>query len=231
MATMMRGGGGLNKRWKWTAGACAILVTAGLAIFLIGNPWMSTTQALSRESVEKNILEQYAGEVTSSVLTDGVYVMSLRTQRGIYELKVDAHSGEIISLKRMKAFIPLNEPSPSTRATSVKLDPLVMAPNKQFSQNPKESPIISSKDAAAAASQHVLGRVKDIELRQLGDRSYYVVEIETANKEKGYRKADVQVNAITGAVTSVIWEARHNDDDHLDTDKRQNDDDNDSDSK
>lgn len=73
------------------------MVTAGLAISLIGNPWMSATQALSRESVEKNILEQYAGEVTSSVFTDGVYVMSLRTQRG--------------------TFIPFNEPSPSARAT------------------------------------------------------------------------------------------------------------------
>ncbi|QRG68861.1 PepSY domain-containing protein [Brevibacillus choshinensis] len=248
----------MNKRWKWAAGASAILALAGLAVLLTGDPWMSTTQALSRESVEKSILQQYAGEVISSVLTEeGVYVINLRTQRGTYEWKVDAYSGEMISLKRLQAYIPGNEPSPSTPAANVNLDPLEKPPNKQLPQTvgkdeahttktesspstetpitnspyPKESPIISSKEAAAAASRQVPGRVKDSELRKLGNRSYYVIEIETDNKEKGYRKADVQVNAITGAVTSVIWDDHHNDDDHLDSSKRQQDDDNHSDHK
>ncbi|KIL34201.1 hypothetical protein SD71_21315 [Cohnella kolymensis] len=128
----------MTKRWRWITG----IVVPAAAIIIIGlawKPWITNADALTREAAEDAVLQLYPGEVAGTKLSKGIYSMLLKTEKGLYDMKVDARSGEIVSLKRLDAFagieqaepveanpstptaqIPASEPSPDNAPTQQK---------------------------------------------------------------------------------------------------------------
>lgn len=86
---------------------------------------------------------------------------------------------------------------------------------------------LTEAEAKVIAKKQVNGDVEHIWLETKGDKTYYLVEIETQDD----REAIVQIHAITGNVMSVSWDNHGQDDDKEDDDSknRSKDDNNDDD--
>jgi uncharacterized membrane protein YkoI len=224
----------IMKRWL----SLVIVMMAGLFVLigLVWKPWVDQAEALTKEAIEKVVLEQYPGEVIATTLLGDVYKMQLKTETGLYALKVDSLNGEIVSLELLNKYVVLEYKDTQTKddaseenapADSLPIDeengavetkpiekgstatkaPTFNSPiDKKTNVQPTK--ILTTEQAAALSTKHVNGTVDDIELRESSKESYYLVEINAADG----REAVVQVNAITGVIMSVIWDDKNNDD-------------------
>jgi|GEM_PF-1109681 len=78
--------------------------------------------------------------------------------------------------------------------------------------NKEAATLLTSDKAGTLAAAHIKGEVEDISLKTAKDgKKFYLVEIDVNDG----RDAVVQVNAISGAIMSVVWEKDDDDsDDH-----------------
>lgn len=94
---------------------------------------------------------------------------------------------------------------PSTKPTK---KPNNQSNSHNYTSKPSKKPpvnvkMISKDQAGKLAAAHVHGKVEDVDLKKSkGDVKYYLVEVDV--KDRG--DAIVQVNAISGAIMSVVWE-------------------------
>lgn len=229
----------MMKRWL---SIITIVLVVGLLIVvgIVWKPWAEQAEALTKEAVEKVVLEQYPGEVIATTLLGDVYKMQLKTDTGLYALKVDSLNGEIVSLELLNKNVvsvvenkeidtknTATEGNPPTSGTTENGSTTTKAPtvNTPTDKKSKEeaTKILTTEQAAALSTKHVDGTIDEIELRQSSKESYYLVEIDAADG----REAVVQVHAITGVIMSVIWDDKRNEKKDLkkDDDKSKNDDD------
>ncbi len=226
----------LNKRWRWIT--LAGTFTAAIFIFLLAfKPWEGQAKAMTEEAVKEAILAQYSGKVNESIKKGNRYRLELETEQGVYEVEVSAYSGEILALHRLKSWVTTKpaSPSPTGNPLSPTLTPnpantnggsLSPSATPKPSQKPEAtSPVSTAKpsskptdnvkligeeQAGKLAAGHVKGKVEEIDLKTAKDgKAYYLVEVDVKNRGD----AIVQVNAISGAIMSVVWE---DDDDNED---------------
>jgi uncharacterized membrane protein YkoI len=222
----------MMKRWL---SIITIVMVVGLftVVGLVWKPWVDQAEALTKDAVEKAVLEQYPGKVITTTLVDDVYKMQLKTDTGLYALKIDSLNGEIVSLELLnknvvsvvenKELDTKNTPTEGNppisgtteNGSTTNKAPTVHTPTDNKAKN-EPTKILTTEQATALSTKHVNGTVDDIELRESSKESYYLVEIDAADG----REAVVQVNAITGVIMSVIW-----DDKNIEVKDSKNDDD------
>lgn len=227
----------MNKRWRWIA-ITGIFAAAIFILLLAFKPWEGQARVLTEDAVKRNLLAQYPGKINESLKKGSLYRMELETNHGIYEVELNAHDGEIVALHQLKAYtpqptqptaVPTATPKPTEAVTTSPTDTGATAtpsptakptasPNKPTpspSVKPSSKPsnngkLLGEKKAGKLAAAHVKGKVKDVDFkRSKNGSSYYLVEVDV--KKRG--DAVVQVNAISGAIMSVVWEDEDDDDD------------------
>jgi len=220
-------------------------MSIGIILILVRfiQPWntFSINKPLTEEEIIATIHEQYDGEIANIKRLDEEYEVEIRSTKGVYELKLDSQTGEIISLSQTESFpteeILLSEQqvneiissktdgniekvelveeentSPVYHAVITKgketilvtIDAITGSILSMSTENREAiTKSISEKQAGEIAIKHVKGgKIDDIELKKNKQTSYYLVEIEFDNE----KEANVQVNAISGKIMSVIWD-------------------------
>lgn len=168
-----------------------VLVVFGVSQLTAGKE----EEIITADEMKKTIESRYAGEVISIELVEeggkNRYSSMLQGANGIYQIRTDAHSGQILQL------IPLKmKPADSTQ-TEKPAEP-EKTPPKQANQNTG----ISLDQARAIALEQIDGTFDGIEVEEVNGALAYEVEIDTAD----HQEVKVQVDAYTGRVLSVVWE-------------------------
>lgn len=199
----------LNLQYK------TILIAAAVLLLAIACLWFfrkETGPLLSREAAEQALLEEYPGSIANLSQQSGNYMAELQTAQGMYEVKLDGATGEIISIVQLKA-VPTPAPTPTPGiqpAPDASGAPVVSAtpPGGAASATPpapSPSPpqrVVSEAEAVKLALQEVPGEADDVDTGINEAGAFYLVEIKTPDD----REAVVQVDAISGNIRSVTWE-------------------------
>jgi uncharacterized membrane protein YkoI len=88
---------------KWLAGIAGILiiVAAGFAIWQLLKPGNTSATELNKQEVQTLIKEQLGGKVTALKEKKKVFHAKMEKQDHIYEIEVDAETGDIIRLEKV----------------------------------------------------------------------------------------------------------------------------------
>ena len=99
------------KRKMWISiGAGAVVLV--ILFFLIGKvftPDSSLASELTEQEAKEIAKERYSGTVKGISQKADQYIIELERETGIYELQINANTGEISSLKRLKEGIQTKE--------------------------------------------------------------------------------------------------------------------------
>lgn len=227
------------RRWRWIS--IAGILTAALFIMLLAfKPWEGQARTLTEDAIKRTLLAQYPGKVNESIKKGNRYRLELETEQGIYEIEVSANDGEVLALHQLKslgnnnevsqpsptAVTPTATPKPTEPAATNNPEEASPSPTPKPTHKPTASPVATAKPSSKPSNQtklldekkagklaaaHVKGKVKDIDFKKSKNgTSYYLVEVDV--KKRG--DAIVQVNAISGAIMSVVWEDEDDDDDN-----------------
>ncbi|PRX68865.1 peptidase YpeB-like protein [Cohnella sp. SGD-V74] len=201
----------MNQRTLRLAGYIVVLAAGIGIVAALWKPWAGQQETISREALQEAVLSRYPGTVKDLVKADDQYVMLLETDQGLYQVKADAGSGEIVYLERIGGSGNVPEPSPTPSPTpepsvspSPSPSPTPSFPTASPDGGDSKTPVfIGAERARKIAAAHVRGTAEDVELKgAAAGNAYYLVEVDV----EGGRDADVQVNAVSGAIMSVIWD-------------------------
>ncbi|WP_181286075.1 PepSY domain-containing protein [Saccharibacillus deserti] len=91
----------MKRRTAWAAAFLLALAVAGG--LLVWSPWSSAEPSLTRTEAEKKLLKLYSGRIESARQTGELYEMQLRTEAGLYTVKLYAADGRVESIRRLEA--------------------------------------------------------------------------------------------------------------------------------
>jgi len=82
----------------WITGGIVLLV-----LLVIGLLWLSpfSTKTLTEEELKATALTKYPGEIIRTAKSDNEYEIEVQMENGIYAIRMDTNSGNILSLKQM----------------------------------------------------------------------------------------------------------------------------------
>ncbi|MED3551369.1 PepSY domain-containing protein [Cytobacillus praedii] len=185
-----------KKLWLWIAGSVLLL-----ALLFIGfQQWGRVTtsaESLSRNEAKDLVEKRYKGEITNIEQKDDKYVIEMDRNQIIYEIKLNASNGEVLSFSKIGSKKEEQEQEPFEEGQ----------PDQENQQELGEAGsgtkvILSESAAKEIALKEVDGIVDDIDLETSDDLMYYLVEIETADD----REAVVEIHASTGKVLSISFD-------------------------
>lgn len=178
----------MNKRkWLYLLAAGTLIV---LSVFIIRSFWLKDEETMTQKELQKIVLDKYQGNLIQETLTNGTYAVELERDTGKYQIELDATSGEVVSLKRTE------------QTAAIKEEPTDPQPKDETIAEQAQIRKLTQEEAIEIALIQVPGQLDDIELESVDGVSYYFAEIENANGSE----AEIQINAITGEVKSVVWE-------------------------
>lgn len=202
---MMEVGEVKRKVWIWVGCGIVVFSILFIGISQITKPIFSKATVLTEQEAREVAEERYSGKVKKIYQTKDTFVIELDRDTGIYELIINAETGEVSSLKRTQQ----KDGTVESKITEEK-SPEPTVPNEEETVNIVEPPKnLTEQEAATIALEQVPGTVDDIEIMNVNDIAYYFVEVETNDG----REAKVEINAITGEVRSFTWDDHGRDDD------------------
>lgn len=180
----------------WVIGGAILL-----AMLFIGfQQWGRVTtsaESLSQKEAKDLVEKRYKGEITKVEQDDDKYVIEMDRNQIIYEIKLDASNGEVLSFSKVGSRKNEEEKEPIVEDHSVQEN------QQELGEAESQTKVILTEAAAKEiALKEVDGIVDDIDLETSGDLMYYLVEIDTADD----REAVVEIHASTGKVISVTWD-------------------------
>lgn len=91
----------MKRRAAWIL--APVLLAAAAAGLLVWSPWSASSPPLTLAEAENKLLKQYAGKIESSEQTGELYEMRLRTDTGLYAVRLSAEEGQVQSIERLEA--------------------------------------------------------------------------------------------------------------------------------
>ncbi|URN95816.1 MAG: PepSY domain-containing protein [Candidatus Pristimantibacillus lignocellulolyticus] len=204
----------MNKRVKIFALSAAVLIAG-----LVGTSAVSTNvsadsnKKISSERAQQLALTAVQGKVKSVELEhdDGItyYDFDIVKNKQEYDVHIDAYTGETLKVKIDDDKETVQQQKPANTATN----------------NTTNKKMISAKEAATIAANHVKGTVQSTDKDTDDGIHLYEVELTTSRGE-----VEVDVDAYTGKILSVDYDDDdHNQEDHDDDHDDDDDDDDDRD--
>jgi len=193
-----------RKVWIWIGCGIVVFSILFIGISQLTMPIFSKATVLTEQEARKVAEERYSGKVKKIYQTKDTFVIELDRDTGVYELIINAETGEVSSLKRTQKKdenVKTNLPDEHT--------PEPTAPNEETVDSEEPPKNVTEQEAAAIALEQVQGTVDDVEMEKVDGITYYFVEVETNDG----REAKVEINAITGEVKSFTWDDQGQDDD------------------
>lgn len=186
-----------KKKWIWATGALLLIILLLSFGFRSLTPYFSA-KALTEEEASNVVLEKYPGEIVKMVKINSEYLIDIQLKTGVYFIKIDAKTGDILSLELLKKEEQVTPPPVPTEIETTQ-EPIPKAPDT--------NKIITEQEAIVIATDHIKGIVDDdVEFyHPSGKTPYYLVEVEIETEKKD-REATVQIDAYTGTIKSVNWD-------------------------
>ncbi|SNT18089.1 Uncharacterized membrane protein YkoI [Bacillus sp. OK838] len=182
----------MKKHRKWLVPAGLTLVF-GLLLF-VGFQWWApslSAESLTIEEVNQTAKDKYPGTIIKTTKNEGEeYQIEMQLETGVYQIRIDAKSGEVNSIKRRKV---TKETSDNTTEDSTE-----KTPQKQLTQKEIKERISSQGDLEQ------IDFVKEI------DNSYYYKAVVNKNNEKITLILDAYTGTIidsTKVADSIITES------------------------
>lgn len=91
----------MKRRAGWIL--APVLLAAAAAGLLVWSPWSASSPPLTLAEAENKLLKQYAGKIESSEQNGELYEMRLRTDTGLYAVRLSAEEGQVQSIERLEA--------------------------------------------------------------------------------------------------------------------------------
>lgn len=191
-----RGGMMMKKLGIWAIGGGLLLAVLFIGFMQWGRVTTSA-ESLSQKEAKDLVENRYKGEITKIEQNDDNYVIEMDRNQIIYEIRLNASNGEVLSFSKV-----------GSRKNEEEKEPIAEDHSEQENQQElseaesKTKVILTEAAAKEIALKEVDGIVDDIDLETSGDLMYYLVEIDTADD----REAVVEIHASTGKVISVTWD-------------------------
>ncbi|WP_338471997.1 PepSY domain-containing protein [Niallia sp. XMNu-256] len=159
-------------------------------VFTPGNP---SARELTAQEAKEIAQQRYSGLVQEIKQEADHYVIQLERITGLYELQINAETGEVSSLKRLKEKEAEKnvEPTPSQQQGTEEEAPVEEVQSR-----------LTEEKAAEIALKEVPGEVDDIDVENINGITYFLVDVEVNDG----REATVEINGITGEVQSLTWD-------------------------
>lgn len=187
----------MKKKWVWPVGI--ILLVVCLVFWLA--PSISAKD-LTEEEANSVVLEKYPGDIIKTTKTKDEYQIEIKLETGVYVIKIDAKSGDVLSLAQTE------KPVQVAPEQVEKEEPVLTSEEEKPAEEPAEVTLITKQEAVEISANHLKGMADedDAEFHAISGQSpYYLVEVEIENGDDD-REAVVQVDAYTGEVKSVDWD-------------------------
>jgi uncharacterized membrane protein YkoI len=211
---------------KKVLAAIGALTVAGVIGFVYSESGVVKAEpSLSQDDIRKKVMEQYPGEITELELEKKgnreIYEVEIKLEGKEYELKMDGDTGEVLKLEgkvptkddgqsSVKVEGAEKDSKPNSNVADQNKQP-VNKENDSKKTSPSTKTVISTEEAKKIALSNFAGDIKELELDEDDNRLIYEIEIVNGN-----RKAEIEVDAYTGAV--LVLEIETDDDDNDDND-------------
>jgi uncharacterized membrane protein YkoI len=89
------------RKWLLTAG---VVLMFGLLLF-IGFQWWApslSAQTLTKEEANQAAMDIYPGDIIKTTRAEGEYHIEMKLETGVYHIRIDEKSGEVVSIKRQE---------------------------------------------------------------------------------------------------------------------------------
>jgi uncharacterized membrane protein YkoI len=171
-----------NRKWMLSAGMVLVL---GLLLFVGYQWWVPSlsAQALTEEEANKAALAKYPGDIMKTTKTDDEYQIDMQLETGVYHIRIDGRSGDVISIKRE------TEPKEGTS-------------EKPQDETTKETPAkqLTPKEIEALIAKQ--GDLQSLEFVEEKDEAYYQAVVSKNNE-----KITLKLDQFTGEIISTTKEA------------------------
>ncbi len=164
----------MKKKLIWIGSGAIILILFMVFIIPLTKPILSDASELTAEEAKKIAVERYAGTVSSIEQQANEFVMKVKRKTGLYELKLNANTGEITSLKKIA--------DPSISKASEEKE---MLPNTELGE----------EDIKAIALNKKKGNIVSLERKSDGQDNVYVVALGDGNG-----KTTLTIDAVSGMI-------------------------------
>ncbi len=199
----------MRKKMIWMIGTLVALIIVGLTVYQT-NATTSSPDLNSEEIIELvNI--QYPGQHSEPELSvengEPVYQMEVTQDQGVYSLKLNGDTGQVIDLTAVEKTATNNkeddtEKQENTAEENPEADDSESdegkTENKSNKQTTENDAMLTHEEAKEIALKEFPGKVTDLELDS--DDGVYIYEIEIVNGED---EASIEINAYTGNVVMI----------------------------
>ncbi|MEK4300049.1 PepSY domain-containing protein [Oceanobacillus sp. FSL W8-0428] len=199
----------MRKKMIWMIGMLAALIIVGLTVYQT-NATTSSPDLNSEEIIELvNI--QYPGQHSEPELSvengEPVYQMEVTQDQGVYSLKLNGDTGQVIDLTAVEKTATNNkeddtEKQENTAEENPEADDSESdegkTENKSNKQTTENDAMLTHEEAKEIALKEFPGKITDLELDS--DDGVYIYEIEIVNGED---EASIEINAYTGNVVMI----------------------------
>jgi len=194
----------MNKRVKIFALSAAVLVAGVIGTSAVStNVSADSNKKISSERAQQLALTAVQGKVTSVDLEhdDGItyYDFDIVKNKQEYDVHIDAYTGKTLKVKLDDDKKTVQQQKQTNTNTTT--------------NNTASKEMITAKEAATVAANHVKGKVQSTEKDTDDGIHLYEVELTTNRGE-----VEVDVDAYSGKILSVDYDDNDNDDDHDDDD-------------
>ncbi|WP_156882502.1 PepSY domain-containing protein [Halalkalibacillus halophilus] len=141
----------------------------------------------------------------SNEMEDENEEVEVLTEEEVRELIVDRYDGDITSIEFTEGDNPIYEVEIEKEAENVFLV-LHAETGDVISENRQEvltDTMITREYAIELALEEFYGEVEDVELEEINGTLFYIIEIDNDEQDL---EADIQINAYTGEVESILWD-------------------------
>lgn len=193
----------------WMIGTLAALIIVGLTVYQT----TATTSSpdLNSEEIIELVNIQYPGQHSEPELSvengEPVYQMEVTQDQGVYSLKLNGDTGQVIDLTAVEKTATNNkeddtEKQENTAEENPEADDSESdegkTENKSNKQTTENDAMLTHEEAKEIALKEFPGKVTDLELDS--DDGVYIYEIEIVNGED---EASIEINAYTGNVVMI----------------------------
>jgi uncharacterized membrane protein YkoI len=161
-----------NRKWLLTAG---VVLVFGLLLF-IGFQWWApslSAQTLTKEEANQAAMDKYPGDIIKTTRAEGEYHIEMKLETGVYHIRIDEKSGEVVSIKRQEG--PKESRQEKPKETTEE--------KKRLTQKEIESQISSQ------------GNLESIDFVEEKTSSYYKAVVSKKNE-----KISLKLDPYTGAI-------------------------------
>jgi uncharacterized membrane protein YkoI len=164
----------MKKKLIWIGSGAIILILFMVFIIPLTKPILSDASELTAEEAKKIAVERYAGTVSSIEQQANEFVMKVTRKTGLYELKLNANTGEITSLKKI-------------------VDPSISKVPEEKEMLPNTE--LGEEDIKAIALNKKKGNIVSLERKSDGQDNVYVVALGDGNG-----KTTLTIDAVSGII-------------------------------